>query len=682
MNKQLEAEYLSYLQEHLEITPYHAVQGNYYEYAMGDNILFQPSPRYINDSNVLTEYKLFFQELGTFDETGLAPAIDSIERSGYIDLAGKFFTEDELKKAEQSQTYIRFASGARASIGDKPLLFLTNFEKEMSKACQTIVQEDLLGEDEFDLSGNPENNVPEHTHLLPNPKTGKRYLVTKYGSIVYESKNEFAIRGDMIFEKPNDVVETDSRCSKFLYRRLDGRCYFSHPVKKYLGGHSKMWYEPFQSIWKDQYNKIYCSTTCDGFNIVIHNFSKDKIQDLFKDRQNFGNQYLFYLEKGMINKPVQLHPREEQNNREKFGKEYVSKDGTLYSHQIKTGDWNFKVTVAKPLDKPIPWTSQYLYGSSNTKVAVYAKRHKLYIRLQEGMYHQNDSKRMITRDLGQANRLVIVNDGKGKNGLPIYITDTHSTFFINGTWVDVANELFGIHSFDMPNEAFLSCFPSPYVHVMSFTEFLKYRKTEEYHTKQKQRMLEQETQELLTAAEEENSKQDHSSVPTEMQIESKTNDELKIMLAKKIEELETILNQMSTLEQELKRRNTAMPKKITMSDDKLFIPVGDHLEILPWFLEHNLLPIINLSGTSFKNVKVSGIDFSGTNANMNPQTVYQKDMSHGIYDGLNFTMKSFEGVNTDGASFEGCIMDFVKDDPLKHVSQGGPPHSILKKKGK
>ena len=232
MNKQLEAEYLSYLQEHLEITPYHAVQGNYYEYEMGDNILFQPSPRYINDSSVLTEYKLFLQELGTFDETGLAPAIDSIGRSGYIDLAGKFFTEDELKKAEQSQTYIRFASGARASIGNKPLLFLTNFEKEMSKACQTIMQEDLLGEDEFDLSGNPENNVPEHTHLLPNPKTGKRYLVTKYGSIVYESKNEFAIRGDMIFEKPNDVAETDSRCSEFLYRRLDGRCYFSHPVKK------------------------------------------------------------------------------------------------------------------------------------------------------------------------------------------------------------------------------------------------------------------------------------------------------------------------------------------------------------------------------------------------------------------------------------------------------------------
>ena len=216
---------------------------------------------------------------------------------------------------------------------------------------------------------------------------------------------------------------------------------------------------------------------------------------------------------------------------------------------------------------------------------------------------------------------------------------------------------------------------------MSFAEFLKYRKTEEYHTKQKQRTLEQETQELLTTGEEENSKQDHSSVLPEMQIESKTNDELKIMLAKKIEELETILNQMSTLEQELKRRNTAMPKKITMSDDKLFIPVGDHLEILPWFLEHNLLPIINLSGASFNNVKVSGIDFSGTNANMNPQTVYQKDMSHGIYDGLNFTMKSFKGVNTDGASFEGCIMDFVKDDPLKHVPQGDTAHSILKKKG-
>lgn len=40
MNKQLEAEYLSYLQEHLEITPYHAVQGNYYEYEMGDIYYF------------------------------------------------------------------------------------------------------------------------------------------------------------------------------------------------------------------------------------------------------------------------------------------------------------------------------------------------------------------------------------------------------------------------------------------------------------------------------------------------------------------------------------------------------------------------------------------------------------------------------------------------------------------
>ncbi len=76
-----------------------------------------------------------------------------------------------------------------------------------------------------------------------------------------------------------------------------------------------------------------------------------------------------------------------------------------------------------------------------------------------------------------------------------------------------------------------------------------------------------------------------------------------------------------------------------------------------------MLPVINLSSNSFDNVKVSGIDFTGTNANIDPQTVYNKDMSHGIYDGLNFTMKSFDGVNTDDASFEGCVMDFAKNTP-------------------
>ena len=123
------------------------------------------------------------------------------------------------------------------------------------------------------------------------------------------------------------------------------------------------------------------------------------------------------------------------------------------------------------------------------------------------------------------------------------------------------------------------------------------------------------------------------------------------------------------------RRRASGPAAI--EDNQLFIRAGDHLEILPWYLENNLLPVINLSTNTFDNVKVSGIDFTGTNANIDPQTVYNKDMSHGIYDGLNFTMKNFDGVNTDGASFEGCVMDFAKNAPHTKKSKIGAIHKKI-----
>ena len=106
--------------------------------------------------------------------------------------------------------------------------------------------------------------------------------------------------------------------------------------------------------------------------------------------------------------------------------------------------------------------------------------------------------------------------------------------------------------------------------------------------------------------------------------------------------------------------------RIKVDEDLLFIKIGDHLEFNPVFI--NYLSLIDLSLISFKNVKVSGLDFSGSNAFIDPQIVYDKDMSNGNYSGLDFNSASFNGVNICGSSFIDCPMDFtdfegaLKDD--------------------
>ena len=64
------------------------------------------------------------------------------------------------------------------------------------------------------------------------------------------------------------------------------------------------------------------------------------------------------------------------------------------------------------------------------------------------------------------------------------------------------------------------------------------------------------------------------------------------------------------------------------------------------------MQLIDLGGIIFSNVKVSGLDFSNTNANIIPQDVYQKDMSYGNYQGIDFTFNSFKDVNITGSSFD------------------------------
>ena len=95
--------------------------------------------------------------------------------------------------------------------------------------------------------------------------------------------------------------------------------------------------------------------------------------------------------------------------------------------------------------------------------------------------------------------------------------------------------------------------------------------------------------------------------------------------------------------------------QIPITSELLFKKVEDHLEIIPEYL--NYLRYFNLSGTniSFKNVKVVGIDFRKTNAVIEPQEVYQKDISYCKFSKDNLlTFTNFDGVRAIGTDFSEC----------------------------
>lgn len=109
---------------------------------------------------------------------------------------------------------------------------------------------------------------------------------------------------------------------------------------------------------------------------------------------------------------------------------------------------------------------------------------------------------------------------------------------------------------------------------------------------------------------------------------------------------------------ELSKEQGKDSEYMVLDEDIFFIDVDDHKEISPMFI--NYLSIIDLSGFSFKNVKVSGVNFSNSNAYFNPQDVYNKDMSNSLFRGLDFNVADFTGVNITNSDFTDCIMDFAK----------------------
>ena len=127
----------------------------------------------------------------------------------------------------------------------------------------------------------------------------------------------------------------------------------------------------------------------------------------------------------------------------------------------------------------------------------------------------------------------------------------------------------------------------------------------------------------------------------------------------RIKEIEKILASKSSKNQEDKQDNKTAGR-ILVDENQILIRVDDHKEINPLFI--NFLGNFNLSGVSFDNVKVSGLDLSYSNAIIDPQKVYNKDMSNGNYSGLSFNSSNFEGVNICGSDFTDCEMELALID--------------------
>lgn len=66
-----------------------------------------------------------------------------------------------------------------------------------------------------------------------------------------------------------------------------------------------------------------------------------------------------------------------------------------------------------------------------------------------------------------------------------------------------------------------------------------------------------------------------------------------------------------------------------------------------------ILKYIDLTGISFSGLDVSYKNLEGTNADIDPQTVYKKSLENTKLKNLDMSGKDFSGVNVVGADLEG-----------------------------
>ena len=121
-----------------------------------------------------------------------------------------------------------------------------------------------------------------------------------------------------------------------------------------------------------------------------------------------------------------------------------------------------------------------------------------------------------------------------------------------------------------------------------------------------------------------------------------------------IRKFRAVCAEMDEIDDELRQLGRASEKSEDRAYIKeLLIKVGDHYEFKPIFMEYpERLKNIDFRFVSLRNVKISGIDFTGCNINLNPQEVYQKDLRGCTFAGLHIDpFMDFTGCDIRGCTF-------------------------------
>ena len=129
-----------------------------------------------------------------------------------------------------------------------------------------------------------------------------------------------------------------------------------------------------------------------------------------------------------------------------------------------------------------------------------------------------------------------------------------------------------------------------------------------------------------------------------------------MQLKNAIEELEKDKITSQVLKERLK-------SSIDVPESLLIINVGDHREFNPDFIE--LLPYINLSSINIEKLKLSGLKNLGeTNIKIDPQIIYNKDLSNTILKDHNLVWVSLKDVILNGADIEDEKESFNLDEAI------------------
>lgn len=106
-----------------------------------------------------------------------------------------------------------------------------------------------------------------------------------------------------------------------------------------------------------------------------------------------------------------------------------------------------------------------------------------------------------------------------------------------------------------------------------------------------------------------------------------------------LDEVKKMNDQISSLNLEQKESRLRVP----ISYDILYEKIDNHIEIKNKFIDY--INYIDFSLINTDTLKVCGIDWSDTNIKIDPQRVYNKDLSHAKFAQENLITNNFEGCN-------------------------------------